>query len=70
MLSATRTIGNQRWYDLNQLSGCNLKKIAISKDKTIAYARVSSHDQKPDLLRQQEMLFMRMIQSLMIEYIL
>jgi excisionase family DNA binding protein len=56
--AATRTVGNQRRYDLRQLSGYNhnLTKIATSKDKTIAYARVSSHDQKPDLLRQQEML--------------
>ena len=54
--AAIRTVGNQRRYDLNQLSGCNLTKIAISKDKTLAYARVSSNDQKPDLLRQQEML--------------
>ena len=54
--AATRTIGNQRRYDVSQLVRCQLAKIITSKDKTIAYARVSSHDQKSDLLRQQEML--------------
>lgn len=51
-----RTAGNQRRYDLSHFHNSQLTKIPTSKSKTIAYARVSSHDQKPDLIRQQEML--------------
>lgn len=44
--------GKTRYYDLDQLTG---KKIP-DNDLTIAYARVSSHDQKEDLQRQAEVL--------------
>ena len=43
----------QRRYDFSQFS---LKKEADQRELTIAYARVSSHDQKKDLQRQQQML--------------
>ena len=52
-----RTKGGQRRYDLSKLR----PNLFHKKDKeriTIAYARVSSHDQKPDLERQKEMLEM------------
>lgn len=49
-----RTSGNQRRYLLESL-GINESK-SISNRETIAYARVSSHDQKADLERQKEML--------------
>jgi predicted site-specific integrase-resolvase len=44
--------GETRYYDLDQLIG---KKIP-ENNLTIAYARVSSHDQKEDLKRQAEVL--------------
>jgi len=44
--------GKTRYYDLDLLTG---KKIS-ENDLTIAYARVSSHDQKEDLKRQAEAL--------------
>jgi len=47
-----RSLGNTRYYDLNQLTG---KKVS-ENDLTIAYARVSSQDQKEDLSRQAEVL--------------
>lgn len=47
-----RSQGKTRYYDLDQLIG---KKI-LEDDLTIAYARVSSHDQKQDLERQAEVL--------------
>jgi putative resolvase len=47
-----KSIGNTRYYDLDQLIG---KKIS-ENDLTIAYARVSSHDQKEDLARQADVL--------------
>lgn len=47
-----RTAGGTRYYDLNKLLGLkNLKD-----DLKIAYARVSSHDQKQDLVRQARLL--------------
>src|SRR5580704_14066428 len=44
--------GKTRYYDLDQLIG---KKI-LDNNLTLAYARVSSHDQKKDLERQAEVL--------------
>ena len=44
--------GETRYYDLDQLIG---KKI-LEDHLTVAYARVSSHDQKEDLKRQAEVL--------------
>jgi putative resolvase len=44
--------GKTRYYNLNQLTG----KKSLEDELTIAYARVSSHDQKEDLQRQAEVL--------------
>lgn len=49
-----RTEGGQRRYDLSQLGP--RKGNIPDQRKTIAYARVSSQDQKEDLERQKEML--------------
>ena len=51
-----RTSGGQRRYDLQSIKGRTNNN--VSNRKTVAYARVSSHDQKKDLERQQEMLAM------------
>ncbi len=45
-----RSEGGTRYYDINQLLG--LKE--LETDLTVAYARVSSRDQKEDLKRQVE----------------
>jgi len=46
-----KTKGGTRYYDRNRLIGLD-----TSDKPTICYARVSSHDQKADLVRQQDML--------------
>jgi putative resolvase len=52
-----RTAGGQRRYDVSKL--IPIQKISIDQNKpTLAYARVSSHDQKEDLQRQEIMLEM------------
>ncbi len=51
-LPVHRSEGGTRYYDLNQLLG--LKE--LETDLTVAYARVSSRDQKQDLKRQIERL--------------
>lgn len=55
--SDERTRGGDRRYKLDTLRNIN-KNIVFSTDnlKTIAYARVSSHDQKEDLIRQVQVL--------------
>lgn len=45
--------GGTRYYDELKLMKANQKE---QKDLTIAYARVSSHDQKKDLVRQEQLL--------------
>lgn len=55
---AQRTAGGQRRYDLSQLQPSAQKVLETAHRKTIAYARVSSHDQKDDLDRQKHMLEM------------
>ena len=50
-----RTAGGQRRYLLSQLRP-HLKRKPVKERKTIAYARVSSSDQKADLERQKEIL--------------
>lgn len=50
-----RTAGNQRRYRLSQTNPA-LVRNAEADRKTIAYARVSSHDQKADLERQKQVL--------------
>jgi len=52
-----RTEGNQRRYLLSSIRP-ELLRVDDSKKKTIAYARVSSHDQKEDLVRQKNLLEM------------
>lgn len=52
-----RTQGGQRRYDITDIKH-EKRTEATSIRKTVAYARVSSHDQKSDLQRQQEMLSM------------
>lgn len=54
-----RTRGNQRRYKLSQLKP-HLVRLnqGIESKKTIAYARVSSYDQKKDLERQKQLLEM------------
>lgn len=52
-----RTEGNQRRYLLSSIRP-EFTREDNSKRKTIAYARVSSHDQKQDLERQKKMLEM------------
>lgn len=48
----SRSIGDTRYYDVDKLMGIKTKQT----DVTIAYARVSSHDQKQDLVRQAQLL--------------
>jgi putative resolvase len=50
-----RTEANQRRYLLSSISP-EMVRVDDSKKKTIAYARVSSHDQKEDLEHQKKML--------------
>ena len=47
-----RSAGGTRYYDLDKLLGIK----NTSGELTIAYARVSSHDQKQDLMRQAQLL--------------
>lgn len=44
--------GNTRYYNVDELTGKNIAE----NNLTVAYARVSSHDQKEDLERQAEVL--------------
>lgn len=53
-----RTHGNQRRYELKDLKPHLARKVILKERKTVAYARVSSHDQKSDLERQKELLSM------------
>jgi excisionase family DNA binding protein len=53
---ATRTDGGHRRYDLTLLRPDLCRKKFADSRKTIAYARVSSHDQKADLERQKQVL--------------
>lgn len=52
LMPSRKSKGDTRYYDLDQLIG----KEKIDSDLTIAYARVSSHDQKEDLKRQANVL--------------
>ena len=54
-MSSVRTSGNQRRYDLNVLLPYRVRQKTDCR-KTLAYARVSSHDQKEDLERQKQVL--------------
>ena len=57
-LVAQRTKGNQRRYSLEQMTGIRNNAQTKSERITLAYARVSSHDQKEDLERQKSVLEM------------
>jgi predicted site-specific integrase-resolvase len=52
LLPDRKSDGGTRYYDLNKLEGIK----EPTHDLTIAYARVSSHDQKEDLKRQSQLL--------------
>ena len=51
-----RTAGGRRRYDLARLKPELFRSQAEAARKTVAYARVSSHDQKDDLERQKQVL--------------
>ena len=51
LLPARKTRGGTRYYDVSELMGCSNEAAPA-----LCYCRVSSHDQKPDLDRQQELL--------------
>jgi putative resolvase len=55
-LSAEHTAGGHRRYDLYKLRPELFHASDPAQRKTIAYARVSSHDQKADLERQKQVL--------------
>ena len=56
-MTSTRTPAGHRRYDLYELQGLALRASPEKpKDRTIAYARVSSHDQREDLERQKQVL--------------
>lgn len=55
LVPAERTRGKQRRYDISQIEP-STRHGASKHRKTIAYARVSSHDQKADLDRQKQVL--------------
>jgi excisionase family DNA binding protein len=56
-ISSQRTEGKHRLYRLSQFHTSKSKQ-TVRDRKTIAYARVSSHDQKADLERQKKVLEM------------
>lgn len=51
-----RTIGNHRRYELGAVLLLTDVQLTTTEKKTICYSRVSSHDQKEDLLRQTKVL--------------
>ncbi len=55
-LAAEHTAGGHRQYDLAKLRPEMFRAAEKADRKTIAYARVSSHDQKDDLERQKQVL--------------
>jgi predicted site-specific integrase-resolvase len=57
-IAVERTKGGQRRYDLSKMRPLAVGSDKLSSGVTIAYARVSSHDQKEDLQRQEKMLEM------------
>ena len=55
-LVAEHTAGGHRRYDLAKLKPELFRAEADAQRRTVAYARVSSHDQKDDLERQKQVL--------------
>ncbi|MGK5094407.1 IS607 family transposase [Deltaproteobacteria bacterium TL4] len=58
LVADERTVGRQRRYNLARLKPNFFHEATPNDRKTIAYARVSSHDQKSDLERQKQVLEM------------
>lgn len=56
LLPDERTAGWRRRYDLARLQPEMFRSEAQARRRTVAYARVSSHDQKDDLERQKQVL--------------
>lgn len=57
-VAVQRTKGGQRRYDLSKMRPLAIGPEKVFEGITLAYARVSSHDQKEDLQRQEKMLEM------------
>jgi putative resolvase len=55
-IQAERTPKGHRRYDLAQLRGLKPNETSTTNRPTVCYARVSSHDQKEDLVRQAALL--------------
>lgn len=55
-LNAEHTAGGHRRYDLSKLRPEMFRTVDAANRRTVAYARVSSHDQKDDLERQKQVL--------------
>jgi len=55
-LVAERTAGGHRRYDLSKIAPEKFRALKAEGRKTVAYARVSSQDQKSDLERQRQIL--------------
>ena len=55
-LAAEHTAGGHRRYDLAKIKPELFRAAAESSRRSVAYARVSSHDQKDDLERQKQVL--------------
>lgn len=55
-LATEHTAGGHRRYDLSRLRPELFRSADTANRKTVAYARVSSHDQKADLERQKQVL--------------
>lgn len=56
LIADERTAGGRRRYDLARLQPERFRTIDQAARRTVAYARVSSHDQKDDLERQKQVL--------------
>lgn len=56
LLPDERTAGGRRRYDLARLQPEKFRPVNQAARRTVAYARVSSHDQKNDLERQKQVL--------------
>ncbi|BBM88043.1 IS607 family transposase [Candidatus Uabimicrobium amorphum] len=55
-ISSERTKGGHRRYDIRELRKAKMLGVQSVEEVTLAYARVSSHDQKQDLVRQAKLL--------------
>ena len=53
---AFRTVGNHRRFNVEDIEQQFLSKKGTTTRRVVVYARVSSHDQKNDLVRQQQKL--------------